>query len=161
MERSGGLTHEASFPALLGAAQRTYTGAIRSALAKAGFADMPLTAYWIAGYLSRGGSGLQDLASRLTVSKQAASKIIDVLVRRDYCERISDPTDRRRMTLVLTDRGREAASEIRRAIERLNEDLAARVDAGGIAATRATLATLVAMGRESRLLGARTKDPTR
>ena len=150
MARSGGQAREASLPALLGAAQRTYTNAIRSALSASGFEDMPRTGYWITGLLAREGSGLGDLASRLTVSKQATSRLIDVLVRRDYCARVPDPTDRRRTTLVLTDRGHRAAAEIRRAVARLNEDVSARVDADGIAATRATLATLVAMGRETR-----------
>jgi len=150
-----------SFPTLLGAAQRTYGAVIRSALADAGYVDMPFAGYWITGFLTRRGSGLQDLASRLTVSKQATSRIIDVLVKRGYCVRTSDPTDRRRMTLVLTDRGRAAAREIRRAIERLNEDLAARVATEDVAATRATLATLVAMSREARLRNAGAGEPTR
>ena len=154
MPRSEGLAQEASFPSLLGAAQRTYSVVIRSALAEAGYADMPLAGYWITGFLARGGSGLQDLASRLTVSKQATSRLVDVLVTRGYCDRISDPTDRRRTTLVLTERGRAAARQIRRAIERTNEDLAARASAQDIAATRATLAALVAMGRESKLRAA-------
>jgi DNA-binding MarR family transcriptional regulator len=115
---------------------------------------MPRTGYWITGWLAREGSGLGDLASRLTVSKQAASRLVDVMVRRNYCERISDPTDRRRTTLVLTDRGRSAAAEIRRAVARMNEALGERVDPDGVATTRATLATLVAMGRESRARGA-------
>jgi DNA-binding MarR family transcriptional regulator len=149
--RSGGLPQEASFPSLLGAAQRTYSAAIRSSLADAGYADMPVTGYWITGFLARGGSGLQDLASRLTVSKQATSRLIEVLVQRGYCDRISDPSDRRRTTLVLTERGRAAAGEIRRAIERTNDQLAARASAQDIAVTRSTLATLVAMGRENKL----------
>lgn len=161
MERAGGLAHEVSFPTLLGAAQRTYSAAIRSALADAGYADLPLTGYWITGFLARGGSGLQDLASRLTVSKQAISRIIDLLVTRGYCERAPDPTDRRRMTLVLTDRGRVAARQIGHAVERVNEDLEARVPTEAVAATRATLATLVEIGREARLRGTTAGEPTR
>jgi DNA-binding MarR family transcriptional regulator len=149
--RSGGLAQEASFPSLLGAAQRTYSAAIRSSLAEAGYADMPVTGYWITGFLARGGSGLQDLASRLTVSKQATSRLVELLVQRGYCDRVSDPSDRRRTTLVLTERGRAAAGEIRQAIERANDQLAARASAQDIAVTRATLATLVAMGREAKL----------
>jgi len=54
-----------------------------------------------------------------------------------------------------------SAREIRRAVERLNEDLAARAGTEDIAATRATLATLVAMGREARLRNAGAGEPTR
>ena len=71
-----------SFPTLLGAAQRTYSAVIRSALADTGYADMPFAGYWITGFLASGVPGLQDLASRLTVSKQATSRIIDVQIGR-------------------------------------------------------------------------------
>lgn len=161
MERAEGPAREASFPTLLGAAQRTYIAMVRSTLAEAGFADLPRTGYWIVGFVARGGSGLQELASGLTVSKQAASRLVDLLVQRDYCKRIPDPADRRRMLLTLTERGRVAAREIRSATVAVNEDLARRVDGGDIAATRATLLTLIAMGRESRLAAVAPHAPNR
>jgi DNA-binding MarR family transcriptional regulator len=137
-----------SLLALLSAAQRTYTAAIRSALAASGFADLPLTGYRIAISLRSRGLGLQELADTLSVSKQAASRLVDVLVTRGYCVRASDATDRRRATLTLTDRGQDAAREIRRAVGRLNDALAAHVDANDIATTRAVLEAVETLGRE-------------
>ncbi len=61
---------------------------------------------------------------------------------------MSDATDRRRATLMLTERGRAAAREIRRVVGRLNDALATRVDADDIATTRAVLAAVGMLGRE-------------
>jgi DNA-binding MarR family transcriptional regulator len=137
-----------SFLALLNAAQRTYAGAIGAALAAAGFADMPLTGSRIVIYLRSGGMGIQELAGKLSISKQAASRLVDLLVTRGYCERLSDQSDRRRATLTLTERGQDAAREIRRAVRRLNDAVGARVDATDIATTRVVLSAVIAVGRE-------------
>jgi DNA-binding MarR family transcriptional regulator len=149
MEPTNGGAPGVPFPTLLNAAHRTYVAAMHAALAGAGFEDMPRTGYRIAVALARGGSSLQDLADRLAVSKQATSRLVEVLVQRGYCGRASDVTDRRKTLLVLTERGRDAAGEIRKVVDRLNRALAARVSATDIAAARVTLAAVVEMGRES------------
>ena len=100
------------FGTLLNAAHRTYTAAIHADLVDAGFSDMPTTGYRIAVFLARGRASMQDITDRLSVSKQAASRMVDVLVRRGYCERAGDPVDRRRVGVVLTERGKAAAREI-------------------------------------------------
>lgn len=136
------------FGTLLNAAHRTYTAAIQADLVDAGFSDMPTTGYRIAVSLVRGGASMQDVTERLSVSKQAASRMVDVLVRRGYCERTSDPLDRRRVSLVLTDRGKAAAREIQLTTRRLEDELAERLDADDITAARATLGAIVAMRGE-------------
>ena len=142
-------TPESPFPVLLNMAHRTYTAAIAAALERAGLGDMPLAGYRVTVLLARQASGVQELAARLAVSKQATSRLVDVLVRRGYCDRASDEHDRRRLTLVLTERGRIAAREIRRVIGRLDQDLARRVAPDDIAGARVTLSAVIAIGREA------------
>jgi DNA-binding MarR family transcriptional regulator len=136
---------DVTLPPLLGAARRTYTTAIRAALFDAGFDDMPRSGGSVIGRIARQGRKLGDVAAELAVSKQAASQLVDTLVARGYVERSPDPDDRRRVTVGLTERGRAAAAEIRRAIEGVDAELATKVDGDDLARTRATLGILAEM----------------
>jgi len=51
----------------------------------------------------------KDLAARLQLSTAAASGLVDRLVRGGYVRREAHPSDRRGVTVVLTDEGRERA----------------------------------------------------
>jgi DNA-binding MarR family transcriptional regulator len=79
------------------------------------------------------------------VSKQAASKLIDTLVIRGYVERGTDPEDRRRLTLELTERGREAADIGWAASDRIDRELEEAVGAEAVAQMRETVGALVAL----------------
>ncbi|GAB2749637.1 MarR family winged helix-turn-helix transcriptional regulator [Streptomyces bullii] len=64
------------------------------------------------------GATVTDLAAHLGVTKQAASQLVDELVRKGYAERRPHPQDARARLVVLTERGRactraaeEAAAE--------------------------------------------------
>ncbi|MET7441149.1 MarR family winged helix-turn-helix transcriptional regulator [Streptomyces sp. NPDC004082] len=68
--------------------------------------------------LSPDGATAGDLAVHLGITKQAASQLVDELVRKGYVERLPHPGDARARLLVLTERGRactraaeEAAAE--------------------------------------------------
>jgi DNA-binding MarR family transcriptional regulator len=137
---------DVALPPLLGAARRTYTAAIRTALLDAGFDDMPLSGASLLGRIARSGRNLGDVASELAVSKQAASQLVDTLVARGYVERTPDLVDRRRVTVGLTERGTAAAAEIRRAVEHVDAELANKVDGDDLVRTRATLGALAEMG---------------
>jgi DNA-binding MarR family transcriptional regulator len=76
---------------------------------------------------------------QLGVSKQAAGQLVDALVVRGYLERKVDADDRRRLTLVLTERGRAAAQVARHAIDRIDMDLAHRVGPHKLAHAREVL----------------------
>jgi DNA-binding MarR family transcriptional regulator len=134
------------FPMLLAAARRRYGREIRDALASAGFTDMPRAGARLVGGIARNGPSLADAAADLAVSKQAASQLVDTLVLRGYLERRSDPADRRRIILDLTERGRAAADEIRAAVDRVDQRFAERVGADKVAETRRVLAALVEDG---------------
>jgi DNA-binding MarR family transcriptional regulator len=138
---------EVTFPGLLGAALRAYSSAMAAELDRAGFADMPRTGYRVVGGLARGGSSLQDLARGLAMSKQAAAQLVDVLVTRGYCARTPDPTDRRRVVLGLTGRGRGAARAMAAAIRAVDRTLADEVGDQDLAAARAVLTALAGLGR--------------
>jgi DNA-binding MarR family transcriptional regulator len=68
--------------------------------------------------LAPGGATATDLAAHLGVTKQAASQLVDEMVRKGYVERRAHPGDARARLIVLTERGRactraaeEAAAE--------------------------------------------------
>ncbi|MFG3156597.1 MarR family winged helix-turn-helix transcriptional regulator [Streptomyces sp. NPDC048219] len=68
--------------------------------------------------LAPDGATATDLAAHLGVTKQAASQLVDELVRKGYAERRPHPADARARLVVLTERGRactraaeEAAAE--------------------------------------------------
>jgi DNA-binding MarR family transcriptional regulator len=134
--------HDASFPALLRAARRTYGLAIREALTRAGYDDVPRNGIYTIGAIDRTGAPLSQIIQTLGVSKQAGGQLVDTLVLRGYLDRSVDTTDRRRLTVRLTERGSSAAAACRSAIERLDAQLARRVGHEFVAHTRTTLAVL-------------------
>jgi DNA-binding MarR family transcriptional regulator len=135
---------------LIGAAQRTYNRIIRDALADAGLADLPPGAYRMTGLLARGDSSLQDLADRLDISKQAASRMIELLVERGYYTKEPDRADRRRVNVSLAQAGVAAGKVILGAISRVDAALRSTVDLNDVLTTRATLHSLIAAGRDLR-----------
>ena len=61
------------------------------------------------------GIDLRTLAEQMGISASAASQQVDKLVDQDLLLRKDDPGDRRRLSLELTERGRQATGEISRA----------------------------------------------
>ncbi len=62
---------------------------------------------------------MSELATRLALPSPLATRVADELVARDLVERVGDASDRRRVLLGLTDRGREALEAIHREAEEL------------------------------------------
>ncbi|MER7200028.1 MarR family transcriptional regulator [Streptomyces sp. CB01635] len=79
--------------------------------------------------LSWDGATATDLAAHLGVTKQAASQLVDELVRKGYAERRPHPDDARARLVVMTERGwacaraaeESAADAVRPWVERLGE----------------------------------------
>ena len=139
---------ELVLPVLLAEGRVTYGRAIRKGYAEGGFDDIPKLGPRLLGGIRRfGGSvgSVSDVARDFSVSKQAASKLIDTLVIRGYVERGTDPEDRRRLTLELTERGREAADIGWQATDRIDRELEEAVGADAIMQMRETVAALVAL----------------
>jgi DNA-binding MarR family transcriptional regulator len=137
---------EVVLPALLRAAWNTYIRAVRSALGEAELDDLPRNGPFVLGGLAQGSGSLTELTQRLGVTKQAASQLVDTLVTRGYLHRGPDPHDRRRMRIELTDRGRFAAAQVRRAVESVDAELAGRLPERELAALRAGLGMLAEVG---------------
>ena len=130
-------------PALLRAARGSYGNAIRISLAKAGFDDMPRNGSYVLGGIVNHGGQAHGLAGELRVSKQAASQLIDTLVLRGYLARSEHPTDRRRITVEPTERGRAAAAAIREGVLAVDAELATMITPEQLAAMREGLFALI------------------
>jgi DNA-binding MarR family transcriptional regulator len=149
-EGDGRWYEELVLPVLLGAGRMTYGRAIRAGYAEAGFDDIPRLGPRLLGGIRRNGGAVGsvgNVAKDFGISKQAASKLVDTLVIRGYVERGTDPEDRRRLTLELTARGREAADIGWAASDRIDRELEEEVGAEAIAQMRKTVAALVALGQ--------------
>lgn len=84
-----------------------------------------------------------DLAARLGMTQQGASKAVAELERLGYTERAPDARDGRVRRVRLTSRGREAVAAARRARAALDERLAARCGPERLAAARTLLIELL------------------
>ena len=59
------------------------------------------------------GASVCEVGRQLSIGESAASLLIDQLVRRGDVERVTDPTDRRRVRLTVTRHGQELLDELR------------------------------------------------
>jgi len=121
---------------------------MRRALEEAGFEDIPKNGMYVIGGLALGVEGvpLGQLVKELGVSKQAAGQLVDMLVLRGYIDRTVDATDRRKLTVTLTERGRAAAAVQGEALRKIDAELSARAGKEDILCVRRVLAELVGMG---------------
>jgi len=143
------LPDEVVLPALLRAARGVYADEIRRRLAAAGFEDMPRNGSFVLGGLVNHGGSPSDFIHRLGITKQAAGQLIDTLVLRGYLERQTNPDDRRRMVISVTERGTAAAGVVRTGVEAIDAELKRRLSPAELQGLRTGLATLSAMGDEA------------
>ncbi|MYT72828.1 MarR family winged helix-turn-helix transcriptional regulator [Streptomyces sp. cg28] len=92
--------------------------------------------------LSAGDATTTELAAHLGVTKQAASQLVDEMVRKGYVERRPHPHDARARLLVLTERGRACT---RAAEEAAGEAVLPWVERFGEEQVRALTAQLLAI----------------
>ncbi|MBB6183134.1 MarR family winged helix-turn-helix transcriptional regulator [Oleiagrimonas soli] len=132
-------------PALLRHARTTYGVAMRRALDAAGYDDIPGNGLYVIGGLAMNANplALTQLVRELRVSRQAASQLVDTLVSRGYLQRTTDPDDRRKLTVTLTERGQDAARVQTTAREKVDARLLESVGAEAIQSTRRTLVALI------------------
>jgi DNA-binding MarR family transcriptional regulator len=134
-------------PQLMREARGSYGDAARAALVAAGCDDVPRKGGFVLAGLDHTSpdpefSPQADAVACLGLSKQASSQMIDTLVIRGYLERQSDPDDRRRMSVRLTDRGRVAAAAIGATVEMVDAALEDRITPEELHGLRAGLAAL-------------------
>ncbi|MFD0314032.1 MarR family winged helix-turn-helix transcriptional regulator [Streptomyces flavalbus] len=107
-----------SLTAALLAAAGELTRRINEGVVARGFDGRPAYGFAFT-RLAPDGATVTDLAAHLGVTKQAASQLVDELVRKGYVERRAHPQDARARLVVLTERGwactraaEEAAAEV-------------------------------------------------
>ena len=137
----------APLSALLYATRGTYTAAVHRAQAKLGLVDVPASGEFILNAMEWSGASLESIVKFMGVSKQAVSQSVELLVDRGYLERGRDPSDRRRVTLSLTERGHAAGRAGKAAIEQVDRELQARVGRAAIVQARSVLAALLEIKR--------------
>jgi DNA-binding MarR family transcriptional regulator len=130
---------------LMRAARDAYRDAVRRALINAGCDDIPRNGSFVLAGLDHTAADAAfrpqaDVVASLGLSKQSASQLIDTLVLREYLERRTDPSDRRRMGVRLTERGRTAALAIQAAVAAIDAAVARLVTADELRGFREALA---------------------
>lgn len=105
--------------AALLAAAGELTQRIHAGVVARGFEDLRPAHGFAFTLISRDGATVTAVAAHLGVTKQAASQLVDELVRKGYVERRAHPEDARARLIVLTERGwactraaEEAAAEV-------------------------------------------------
>jgi DNA-binding MarR family transcriptional regulator len=111
---------------LLRRAVRRYAAPVAEALGGAGLGDLSQRGVWAISALAQSKPGLsgRDLVTRMGISKQAISQLVESLVTMGYVVRRPAPDDRRRTLLQLTARGRSAARLIDETVARTEADMA-------------------------------------
>lgn len=110
-----------------------YRVASRARLAESGLGDLPQPGYWALMVLARGGTEASRLMDEMGVSKQAVSKLVDILVAGGFVDRRPNDDDRRRSDLLLTARGRKAVGVIEDAARSIEEAIVAEIGAESFA----------------------------
>jgi DNA-binding MarR family transcriptional regulator len=133
-----------AFSWLLRRTVRRYAAPVADALAAGGFGDLPQRGVWAVSALARTEPGLsgRDLVTRMGISKQAVSQLVDNLVTMGYVARHPAPDDRRRTLLHLTSRGRGAARIIDETAGALEAGMEAVIGREQLRAIYETLLTL-------------------
>jgi DNA-binding MarR family transcriptional regulator len=140
---------DAEILVLLVRARGGYGNTIAAHLAAAGFDDLPRNGPFVLGGMAGHGGSAVEMIRSLGVTRQAASQLIDTLVLRGYLTREINPEDRRRMNIVLTERGRAAAAAIRAGIGEVDARLAQLLSPAELAGLRAGLAALGEIGEKT------------
>lgn len=107
----------APLPWLLRRANQRYRTAIKKRLAECGYEEFPQPGYWALMILASGGADASRLIAEMGISKQAVSKLVDVLVTEGFVDRKPNDADRRRTDLLLSAKGRRAADAIGEAVQ--------------------------------------------
>lgn len=148
-------------PTLMRSARGAYAQSIRTQLQLIGIDGLPANGVFILAGIDTSGGPRQDLPSELGVTKQAVSQVIDILVTRGYLTRSSDPDDRRRVVLELTDRGHEVVEAALRGVEAVDRQLQQRVSPEQIDAMRSALVALTEIKSQGISTGAGQRRPAR
>lgn len=116
---------------------------VQDAVAEDGFTGLRFSHGYVFQHLIEGSPTVGELAEKLDMTQQGASKAVAELERLGYVERAADPRDARIRRIRLTGRGRAAVAAARRARRSVEERLERRCGAERLAASRAVLVELL------------------
>jgi DNA-binding MarR family transcriptional regulator len=131
---------------LLLSAAATLVDGVHARVAAAGFDDLRPAHGFAFVRISAGSATVGDVAEHLGVTKQAASQLVDELVRKGYVTRAAHPTDARARLLALTPRGWACTRAADRAMAELMGQWSAVLGRRRLAALRQDLARVVTPG---------------
>jgi DNA-binding MarR family transcriptional regulator len=94
--------------------------------------------------LSTGALGQKTLARHVLIDPRNLSAIVEDLVAKDLIQRETNPNDRRRRTLSLTQRGETVAKKLAQAAARIQDELLAGLSSPEQATLNALLSKLMA-----------------
>jgi len=116
---------------------------LHDALATAGYPDIqPAHGNNLLRHLRSEGSRITEIAERAKLTKQYIGSLAAYLEACGYVERIPDPTDGRAKIVRFTQRGRELERVAETILQRIEDELTARLSAEKMAQLRALLAEL-------------------
>ena len=104
----------------------------------AGYSDLRISHGFVVQHLVQGPVRVGDLAARMGVTQQAASKAVAELTALGYLERGADPADARVRRIGLSARGRAAVATTRAVRADIERELAAALGADRVEAARRT-----------------------
>ena len=136
-------THEPDLAILIAAAWRAVTDELQASVVAAEPAMRPSFGFVIRAVDSETLT-INRLAELLGTTKQAASLLADEVEAAGFIERYTDPDDRRRRRLRLTERGATVRARAIATSARLEAQLAAAVGEDAVLGCRETLMALVA-----------------
>lgn len=133
---------------------------VQEKMAAEGFGDLRFSHGFIFQHLLGAERTVGEIAARLEITQQAASKVILELEGLGYLERVPDASDRRVRKVRLTKRGQAAVACARQARKALEKKLATRHSPQALANSRALLAeVLETLGGTSAVRGRRVIAP--
>ncbi|MFF2557501.1 MarR family winged helix-turn-helix transcriptional regulator [Nocardia sp. NPDC058058] len=134
-------------PMLLLAAAAEVTDAVHDGTVAAGFTDIRPTHGFAFVRMAPHGATVGELADHLGVTKQAASQLVEELVKKGYAERNPHPSDARAKLITLTERGWACTRAADAAAARFTERWARALGPGATVELRNMLAHVVTPGR--------------
>ncbi|MFD9128408.1 MarR family winged helix-turn-helix transcriptional regulator [Kitasatospora sp. NPDC059571] len=140
-----------SLPPLVLGLAADLVGAIDAGVRDRGFTDVRPAHGFAFARLAPDGATVGDLADHLGVTKQAASQMVDELVRKGYVERRPHPADARARLVALTERGWACTRAADEAAADAVRPWAEALGGAGLQRLTADLATVAALGPGGRL----------
>jgi DNA-binding MarR family transcriptional regulator len=118
---------------LLAALATTTQSEITAALVSAGYGDLRPSDGYLVQHLQTGPVSISELADKLGITAQGASKVVIEMERKGYVIRSPSPEDQRTRLVDLTQRGWDAIYAARRARAHVNRELRATLGSGSSA----------------------------